>query len=136
MIDLQTKLPFATAWIELESFMLSEISQAVRDKYHMISPTNGTLATKLTSKQNITRDIEIKNKLAVTTGEVGGDNREKEEVLSRNMYNGHMDKAKVGLDRGWEVGMAGVGGSGGGKKENNPRTEKSFLLHFNKWIIS
>ena len=29
-------LPFATAWIELESFMLSEISQAVRDKYHMI----------------------------------------------------------------------------------------------------
>ena len=35
-------LPFATAWIELESFMLSEISQAVRDKYHMISPLSGT----------------------------------------------------------------------------------------------
>ena len=30
-------LPFATAWTELESIMLSEISQAVRDKYHMIS---------------------------------------------------------------------------------------------------
>ena len=30
-------LPFATAWMELESIMLSEISQAVRDKYHMIS---------------------------------------------------------------------------------------------------
>ena len=27
-------IPFATAWIELESIMLSEISQAVRDKYH------------------------------------------------------------------------------------------------------
>ena len=26
-------LPFATAWVELESIMLSEISQAVRDKY-------------------------------------------------------------------------------------------------------
>ena len=26
------------------------------------------------SKQNITRDIEIKNKLAVTKGQVGGDN--------------------------------------------------------------
>ena len=25
-------LPFATAWIELESIMLSEISQAVKDK--------------------------------------------------------------------------------------------------------
>ena len=35
-------LPFATAWMELESIMLSEISQAVRDTYHMISPLNGT----------------------------------------------------------------------------------------------
>ena len=25
-------------WMELESIMLSEISQVVRDKYHMISP--------------------------------------------------------------------------------------------------
>ena len=31
-------LPFATAWMELESIMLSEISQAARDKYHMIPP--------------------------------------------------------------------------------------------------
>ena len=30
-------LPFATAWMELESFMLSEIRQAVKDKYQMIS---------------------------------------------------------------------------------------------------
>ena len=29
-------LPFATAWMDLESIMLSEISQAVKDKYHMI----------------------------------------------------------------------------------------------------
>ena len=35
-------LPFATAWMELESIMLNEISQAVRDKYHMISPLTGT----------------------------------------------------------------------------------------------
>ena len=35
-------LPFATAWMELESIMLSEISEAVKDKYHMISPVNGT----------------------------------------------------------------------------------------------
>ena len=27
-------LPFMTAWMELESIMLSEISQAVKDKYH------------------------------------------------------------------------------------------------------
>ena len=35
-------LPFTTAWMELESIMLSEISQAVRDKYHIISPISGT----------------------------------------------------------------------------------------------
>ena len=34
--------PFATAWMELESIMVSEISQAVKDKYHMISPISGT----------------------------------------------------------------------------------------------
>ena len=38
----QELLPFATAWMELESIMLNEISQAVRDKYHMISPLTGT----------------------------------------------------------------------------------------------
>ena len=35
-------ITFATGWMELESIMLSEISQAVRDKYHMISPVTGT----------------------------------------------------------------------------------------------
>ena len=33
---------FVTAWMELESIMVSEISQAMRDKYHMISPLTGT----------------------------------------------------------------------------------------------
>ena len=31
---------FATAWMKLESVMLSEISQVVKDKYHMISPVS------------------------------------------------------------------------------------------------
>ena len=35
-------IPFAAVWMELESIMLSEISQMVRDKYHMISPFTGT----------------------------------------------------------------------------------------------
>ena len=35
-------IPSATAWMELESIILSEISQMVRDKYHMISPLTGT----------------------------------------------------------------------------------------------
>ena len=35
-------LPVVPAWMELESLMLSEISQAMKDKYHMISPLTGT----------------------------------------------------------------------------------------------
>ena len=35
-------LPFVTTWMDLESIMLSEISQVVKDKYHMISPTSET----------------------------------------------------------------------------------------------
>ena len=30
-------LSFATAWMELESIMLSEMSQVMKGKYHMIS---------------------------------------------------------------------------------------------------
>ena len=35
-------IPFATAWMELESIILREISQAMRGKYHMTSPLTGT----------------------------------------------------------------------------------------------
>ena len=55
--------------MELESIMLSEISQAVRDEYHRISPLTGTYSTKEKSKQNITRDIEIKNIVTIARGE-------------------------------------------------------------------
>nr|KAF6330917.1 regulation of nuclear pre-mRNA domain containing 1B [Myotis myotis] len=34
-------LPFATAWMELESIMLSEISQSMKENHHMISLTHG-----------------------------------------------------------------------------------------------
>ena len=35
-------LPFERAWMEVDSIMLSEISQVVKDKYHMISPLTET----------------------------------------------------------------------------------------------
>ena len=35
-------LPFVTALLEPESIILSEISQAMKGKYHMISPLSGT----------------------------------------------------------------------------------------------
>ena len=34
-------IPFATAWMDLESIMLREISQAVKEKDHTISPISG-----------------------------------------------------------------------------------------------
>ena len=63
------------------------------------------IINKKTSKQNITRNIEINNKLTVTRGEgrrITGENR---EGPSRNMYKEHMDKAIrgrfKGMRRGW-----------------------------------
>ena len=35
-------LYFVTSWMELESVMISEISQAVKDKFHTISSISGT----------------------------------------------------------------------------------------------
>ena len=35
-------LHFVTAWMDLDSVMLSEISQVVRDKCHMASSVSGT----------------------------------------------------------------------------------------------
>ena len=35
-------LPFPTAWMDLESIILSEINQAVKDKYFVISPISVT----------------------------------------------------------------------------------------------
>ena len=52
--------------------MLSEISQVVVDKYHMISSLTGTQSTIEKSKQNVTRDIEVKNSPTVTRGDWGG----------------------------------------------------------------
>ena len=34
----KSSYPFTTAWMELESIMLNETSQEVKEKYHMISP--------------------------------------------------------------------------------------------------
>ena len=68
-----------TAWAELESIMLSEISQVVKDKYHMISPISGTSSTKQTCEQNRNKDMEIKNKQTVTRVGVGDNDRKKGE---------------------------------------------------------
>ena len=42
MAERKELLPFVTAWIELESIMLSEISHMAKEKYHIILPICGT----------------------------------------------------------------------------------------------
>ena len=39
-------VPFAKGWMELESIMLSEISQEVSNKYHVISTLTGIYINK------------------------------------------------------------------------------------------
>ena len=68
-------LLFTMTWIKLESIVLSDISQVVEDKYHMVSSIGGTESTQRTSEQNITRDMEIRNKLTVTEKWEEQDNR-------------------------------------------------------------
>ena len=37
----KNKMPFAATWMELETLILSEVSQKEKDKYHMISLISG-----------------------------------------------------------------------------------------------
>ena len=48
-------LPFAATWMDLESIMLSEISQIEKDKYHMTSLICGVLKKKLHKPELIYR---------------------------------------------------------------------------------
>ena len=63
--------------------------------------------------------MEIKNKLTETRGEVGGmvmrKTRGRNMGKSRNMYKGHMDKAKGGRIEGGRWGWLGCGGVVWGK---------------------
>ena len=45
-------LLFVTAWMELESIMLSEISQAVKDEYLQMRPYDLTFNWNLINKTN------------------------------------------------------------------------------------
>ena len=64
-------LPFGTTWIDLEGIMLSEIRQAEKDKYHMISLIHGYQKKKNMDKQNGNKLIDTEHILMVARGEEG-----------------------------------------------------------------
>ena len=49
-------LPFAATWMELETLILSEVSQKEKDKYHMISLITGI---KYTAQMNLSTEKKI-----------------------------------------------------------------------------
>ena len=58
--QIKSEFLWQNGWNWRALYKLSELSQTVKDKYHMISPLIGTQPTKEKSKQNITRDIKVK----------------------------------------------------------------------------
>ena len=51
-----------------------------------------------------------------------------------------MDKTKWGWDQGREVGISGIGGSGGGKCRqlylNNNKIKKKETINYNTWTLT
>ena len=66
-------MPFAAMWMNLQSVILSEVSQAEQEKYHMTSLICGILKEiiqmNLLTKQKETQDLE--NELMVVGGSGG-----------------------------------------------------------------
>ena len=66
-------MPFATIWMELETLILSKVSQKEKDKCHMISLKSGIYymaQMNLSTEENKLMDIE--NRLVVAKGEGEG----------------------------------------------------------------
>ena len=88
------------------------------------------LTNQTNKQQNRTRDIEIKNNLTVTRGEVGGGNGGTEGRVVRNMYKGHMDKAKRGRFEGERQGSMEPGAEVGWKWRQMYLSNNKFFLQY------
>ena len=77
----------------------------------MVKVKKRKFSNKQTNKQNITRDIEIKNKLTLPRGEVGGDNGGKRgKGCQEHVYRTHGRS-----QRGIELRVGGGNGCGRGE---------------------
>ena len=61
-------MPFAETWMDLEMIILSEVSQAKKDKYNMISLMCGIYFKNDTNELIYKTEADIKNKLMVAKG--------------------------------------------------------------------
>ena len=97
-------LYFATAWMDLETVMLSELSQSVKDKYHMISHVESNEHNKLMNK------IETEHKYMKQTASCqrrGGRNWMKDDeainqsIFMHNPWTGITMWKLTWGERGW-----------------------------------
>ena len=82
-------MPFAATWMQLEIFILNEISHKGKDKYPMISLTYVEFKRwhKGTYRQNIKRFMDTENRLVVAKGvEEGGGGMGSLESVGANYY--------------------------------------------------
>ena len=110
--------------------MIGEASQwTLQDTHYIRTHYKWNLIKNQTRKQNITRNIEIKNNLTVTRGERG-------KAFSGTTIKDTWTKPRVGWGQGMEVGMAAVGEVVGEKcrqlylNNNKKKSKKKKNPHF------
>uniref|UniRef100_A0A8D1UT88 DUF1725 domain-containing protein n=1 Tax=Sus scrofa TaxID=9823 RepID=A0A8D1UT88_PIG len=65
-------MPLAATWMELETLILSEVSQKEKDKYHMISLISGIQYTAQMNVSTEKKIMDLENRLVVAKGEREG----------------------------------------------------------------
>ena len=71
-IKTNKRMPFVATWVELETLILSEVSQKEKDKYHMISLISGIEYTAQTNLSIEKKIMDLESKLLVDEGEEVG----------------------------------------------------------------
>ena len=65
-------MPFATTWMELETLILSEVSQKDKDKYHMISLISGISYRAQMNLSTEKKIMDLEKRLVIAKGEGEG----------------------------------------------------------------
>ena len=61
-------MPYAATWMELETPILSEVSQKEKDKYHMISLISGIYYKAQMNLSTEKKIMDLENRLVVAKG--------------------------------------------------------------------
>ena len=61
-------MPFAATWMQLETLILSELSQKEKDKYHMLSLRSGILYMAQMNLSTEKKLMDVENRLVVAKG--------------------------------------------------------------------